>query len=105
MLNVRETDRAKAQSGSHAKTQGTQRRTLEVQFSASLRLGVRSCASAWDPTASLFHCLGTAAFVLFASMTGAQAPSFPCISILKVYAVGDSSLMVTRVFIFCPPIR
>ena len=42
--------------------------------------------------------------VLFDSITSAHLPSGPCIAILKVYAVGESSVMVTRVFTFLPPI-
>ena len=38
------------------------------------------------------------------SITGAHFPSGPCISIVKVYAAGESSLIVTRDLTFWPPI-
>src|SRR5262245_10119476 len=44
------------------------------------------------------------AFVLLLSIIGAHFPSGVCMSILKVYSVGDTSLMTTRDFIFWPPI-
>ena len=43
-------------------------------------------------------------FVALLSMSGAHLPSGPCVSILNVYAVGESSLIVTRVLTFLPPI-
>lgn len=43
-------------------------------------------------------------FVLVLSIIGIHLPSGPCISILNVYEVGDSSLIVTRDLYFAPPI-
>jgi hypothetical protein len=42
--------------------------------------------------------------VCLASIKGAHFPSAPCNSMVNVYDVGDSSLMVTRDFTFLPPI-
>jgi hypothetical protein len=43
-------------------------------------------------------------FVAFPSMTLVHFPSAPCVSNLKVYAVGDCVTIVKRDFTFCPPI-
>ena len=43
-------------------------------------------------------------FVFLLSIIGIHLPSGPCISIRKVYAVGDSSTIVTRDLNVCPPI-
>src|SRR6185295_17928131 len=43
-------------------------------------------------------------FVFLLSIVGTHLPSGPCVSILKVYEVGESSLIVTRDLTFFPPI-
>ena len=46
------------------------------------------------------HCC----FVFLLSIIGIHFPSGPCMSILKLYDVGESSLITTRDLTFLPPI-
>src|SRR5215203_3798738 len=46
---------------------------------------------------------GAHCFVFLLSIAGAHFPSGPCMSIRKVYSLGEISLMTTRDLIFWPP--
>jgi hypothetical protein len=95
-------DRHPAAGGAHRRqrSSGTRSR-FEVAVSPSTAEGAGARQGACP-----FACRAAdyCAFVFLLSIIGIHFPSGPCISILKVYAVGESSLIVTRVLTFLPPI-
>jgi hypothetical protein len=81
----------------------TRSSTAGIAWRWTERFSVTPTARRWRvPSPSPDHAYWI--LVLFDSIHGAHFPSAPCISILNVYSVGETSLMVTRDLTFLPPI-